>query len=507
MGVYFLGVRSVNPEVIGSARYTREIVEEYNRMGETVFSTKQKFLASYLIVTALVMTIAMWIGFWLAQRLIDPVGQLVGVAERITNGDLTARVDVSDSDDEMATLGRSFNRMTGQLQSQRNDLIEANRQFDERRRFTEAVLSGVSAGVVGLDTKGRVTIANRSAYSLLETRPDAMVGRLFTEIVPEMAELVSQALDSKGSRKSAVQGQIDLVRAAHQHNFNVQVSNEGVAGEAQGLVVTFDDITDLVTAQRTSAWGDVARRIAHEIKNPLTPIQLSAERLRRKYGKEITSDPEVFEQCTDTIVRQVGDIGRMVDEFSSFARMPSAILKSNNLGELVHQSVFMQEVANPQIEYVTTLPEGPLMLDCDGRLLSQAITNILKNAGEAISARTDSEKGSYKGTINVDLNANEDRYELVFADNGCGLPQEHRHRLTEPYMTTREKGTGLGLAIVKKIMEEHQGELVIEDVASQNGSTETGARVRMVFHLQADTFEEQSGEIERTAKEAVNTGV
>lgn len=512
LGVYFLGVRSVNPEVIGSARYTRGIVEEYKRMGETVFSTKQGFLISYLILTALVMAIAMWIGFWLAQRLIDPVGQLVGVAERITNGDLTARVDVSDNADELATLGRSFNRMTGQLQSQRNDLVEANRQFDERRRFTEAVLSGVTAGVVGLDTKGRVTIANRSAYMLLETRPDALVGMLFQDAVPEMAEMVLQALEAKGPRKSVIQGQIDLVRASHRHNFNVQVSNEGVAGQAQGLVVTFDDITDLVNAQRTSAWGDVARRIAHEIKNPLTPIQLSAERLKRKYSKEIISDPEVFEQCTDTIIRQVGDIGRMVDEFSSFARMPSAVLRHNDLGELVHQSVFMQEVANPQIEYVTSLPDNPLMLDCDGRLLSQAITNILKNAGEAISARNSDEKGSYKGRISVDLNILEDRYELVCEDNGCGLPSEHRHRLTEPYMTTREKGTGLGLAIVKKIMEEHQGELLIEDVVAQTGadekgSTKTGARIRMVFHLQSNENEKQGNTFEGTAREAVITGI
>ena len=512
LGVYFLGIRSVNPEVIGSARYTRGIVEEYKRMGETVFSTKQGFLISYLIVTALVMAIAMWIGFWLAQRLIDPVGQLVGVAERITNGDLTARVDVSENDDEMATLGRSFNRMTGQLQSQRNDLVEANRQFDERRRFTEAVLSGVTAGVVGLDTMGRVTIANRSAYVLLETRADAMVGQLFTDVVPEMAELVQQALESRGPRKSVVQGQIDLVRAAHQHNFNVQVSNEGMAGEAQGLVVTFDDITDLVTAQRTSAWGDVARRIAHEIKNPLTPIQLSAERLKRKYSKEIVSDPAVFEQCTDTIIRQVGDIGRMVDEFSSFARMPSAVLKSNDIGEIAHQSVFMQEVANPQIEYVSSLPEGSLMLSCDGRLLSQAITNILKNAGEAISARADNEENSYKGRIKIDLNAYQDRYELVFEDNGCGLPTEHRHRLTEPYMTTRDKGTGLGLAIVKKIMEEHQGELLIEDVAAQDGSQEkrlkdTGAIIRMVFPLQNEETENPGNAFEGTAQEAVITGV
>lgn len=510
LGVYFLGVRSVNPEIIGAAKFTRGIVEEYNRMGQTVFSTKQKFLLSYLIVTALVMTIAMWIGFWLAQRLIDPVGQLVGVAERISGGDLTARVDVSDNDDELATLGRSFNRMTGQLQSQRNDLVEANRQFDERRRFTEAVLSGVSAGVVGLDTMGRVTIANRSAYDLLETRADALVGQLFVDVVPEMAELVEQALEAEGTRKSVVQGQIDLSRASRQHNFNVKVSNEGVAGEAQGLVVTFDDITDLVNAQRTSAWGDVARRIAHEIKNPLTPIQLSAERLKRKYSKEIISDPEVFEQCTDTIVRQVGDIGRMVDEFSSFARMPTAVLKSDDLGELVHQSIFMQEVANPQIDYVSLIPKQPYNLDCDGRLLSQAITNILKNAGEAIAARAAEEEGAYKGQIKIELKNSANQTELVFEDNGCGLPGEYRHRLTEPYMTTREKGTGLGLAIVKKIMEDHKGELLIEDVTGIPGDeVKSGARVRMIFHRRKDEAEEKSNSdgFEETAREAVITGV
>lgn len=510
LGVYFLGVRSVNPEVIGSAKFTRGIVDEYKRMGETIFSTKQKFLISYLIVTLLMMTIAMWIGFWLAQRLIDPVGKLVGVAERISNGDLTARVDVTENDDELATLGRAFNRMTGQLQSQRNDLVEANRQFDERRRFTEAVLSGVSAGVVGLDTMGRVTIANKSAYVLLETRPDALIGKLFRDVVPEMADLVQQALDASGPRKNVVQGQIDLVRASHQHNFNVQVANESIAGEAQGLVVTFDDITDLVNAQRTSAWGDVARRIAHEIKNPLTPIQLSAERLKRKYSKEIFTDPEVFEQCTDTIVRQVGDIGRMVDEFSSFARMPSAILTSNDIGELVRQSVFMQEVANPQIDYITSLHEKPLTMECDGRLLSQAITNILKNAGEAISARARDEDSHYKGQIKIDLKSREDGIELVFEDNGCGLPTEHRHRLTEPYMTTREKGTGLGLAIVKKIMEEHKGELRIEDISDGIGGGaspgSTGARITMIFHLDGEAHGDHSDRFVETAREAAITG-
>jgi two-component system nitrogen regulation sensor histidine kinase NtrY len=510
LGVYFLGVRSVNPEVIGAAKFTRGIVEEYKRMGETVFSTKQKFLLSYLIVTGLVMAIAMWIGFWLAQRLIDPVGQLIGVAEKISGGDLTARVDVSDNDDELATLGRSFNRMTGQLQSQRNDLIETNRQFDERRRFTEAVLSGVSAGVVGLDTMGRVTIANRSAYELLETRADALIGQLFVDVVPEMADLVQQAFETVGPRKQVVQGQIDLIRASHQHNFNVRVSNEGVTDQAQGLVVTFDDITDLVIAQRTSAWGDVARRIAHEIKNPLTPIQLSAERLKRKYGKEIVSDPEVFEQCTDTIVRQVGDIGRMVDAFSSFARMPAAVLQPNDLVELVHQSVFMQEVANPQIDYVSNMLSKAQVIECDGRLVSQAITNILKNAGEAISARAADEEGSYKGQIRIGIKTGPDSCELIFEDNGCGLPNEHRHRLTEPYMTTRDKGTGLGLAIVKKIMEDHKGELVMEDVAvvaGTNGEPKPrGARVRMVFNHLTRRTQDSSEAFQETAREAAITG-
>jgi two-component system, NtrC family, nitrogen regulation sensor histidine kinase NtrY len=503
--IYFLGVRSVSPEILGSAHYTREIVDEYRRMGQTIFSTKEIYLLTYLIVAAFMVAVAMWVGFWMAQRMIDPIGKLVGVAEKISNGDLTARVDVADNDDELATLGRSFNRMTGQLFAQRNDLVEANRQYDERRRFTEAVLSGVSAGVVGLDTLGRVTIANRSAYELLETRPDELIGMRFMDVVPEMAELVEQALSSSKERNATVQGQIDLVRAANPHNFNVQVSNEGVAGEAQSLVVTFDDITDLVNAQRTSAWADVARRIAHEIKNPLTPIQLSAERLKRKYSKEISSDPEVFNQCTDTIVRQVGDIGRMVDEFSSFARMPTAVLKKNDLAELIHQSVFLQEVANPQIDYDRSIAKEPIFIECDGRLISQAVTNILKNAGEAISARVDTEE-NYQGEIKIDLVQHDHDLTVVFTDNGCGLPSVHRHRLTEPYMTTREKGTGLGLAIVKKIMEEHKGVLIIEDRKSVGDDDETGARVQMVFHNVMKDLNEMSSEYQDAAPDAAAMG-
>jgi two-component system nitrogen regulation sensor histidine kinase NtrY len=352
--------------------------------------------------------------------------------------------------------------------------MDANLQLDARRRFTEAMLAGVSAGVVGLDNEGRVTLINRTASRLLGIRPEDVETRHYSECMPELAGLIHRAISEGGSKTA---GQVDVRRQGALRHLNVQVSSEGAS---HGFVVTFDDITDLVSAQRTAAWADVARRIAHEIKNPLTPIQLSAERLKRKYAREVSTEPEVFTQCTDTIIRQVGDIGRMVDEFSSFARMPAPVIRTQDAQELVRQAVFLQRVAQPQIVFEVNTPPGPVMMDCDGRLVSQALTNVLKNAAEAIGARV-SGGNAVPGRITIDVSVKTGRVRIAIHDNGIGLPHENRHRLTEPYVTTRAKGTGLGLAIVRKILEDHGGELILEDDEIRSGESWTGAVVTLVF--------------------------
>jgi two-component system nitrogen regulation sensor histidine kinase NtrY len=376
--------------------------------------------------------------------------------------------------------------MTAQLDTQRTELIEASREFDARRRFTEAVLAGVSAGVIGLDADGEITIVNRAAARLLNASSDEMEGRHYSEAVPELAGLIRRALQEPVGRSA---GEASVKRGGTVRNLSVQVGGETGPSDA-GYIVTFDDITDLVSAQRTAAWADVARRIAHEIKNPLTPIQLSAERLKRKYANEVTTDPEIFRQCTDTIIRQVGDIGRMVDEFSSFARMPVPIMRRENAQELLHQSVFLQRVAHPQIAFETNAPVEPSYFECDGRLVSQALTNVLKNATEAIAAR-EAAGHEGQGRIVITLEKSGDTLTYRIADNGVGLPPEHRHRLTEPYVTTRTKGTGLGLAIVKKIVEDHGGEVAIAD----RNDVERGAEVRLTFPLKQKTVRQAKTEM------------
>src|ERR1700678_2231794 len=343
--------------------------------------------------------------------------------------------------------------------------MTANRLNDERRRFTETVLAGVSAGVIGLDRGGNITIINRAAARLLNATQDELEGRHYAESVPELGALIRRALSEPAARAS---GEVTVKRTGSPRQLSVQVSSE--PGNAAGFIVAFDDITDLVGAQRTAAWADVARRIAHEIKNPLTPIQLSAERLKRKYTSEVSTDPEIFQQCIDTIIRQVGDIGRMVDEFSSFARMPRPVMRRDNAAELLQQAVFLQRVAHPDIACAVEAPKEPVYFEGDGRLISQALTNVLKNAGEGIAARLAKGEDEAPGAITIALEQHAAMLAFRITDNGIGLPPEHRHRLTEPYVTTRAKGTGLGLAIVRKIMEDHGGEIALGDAESGEGA-------------------------------------
>lgn len=483
---YYLVVqRDVNPQIIEYQERTEQTVADYNRLVAGRNTIQANFMLIYGLIAFVILFAAIWIGLGTANRIVTPIGRLIGAAERISEGDLAARVMLAADDDELASLGKAFNRMTAQLQSQRNELVESHRQTEQRRRFTEAVLSGVSAGVVGLDGQGKAEVANRSALNLLSTTRDDVIGRELGAAVPEVAAVVQQAMASADGR---AQAQIDIARNGKVRNLTVTVTRERAAEDESGYVVTFDDITDLISAQRTSAWADVARRIAHEIKNPLTPIQLSAERLRRKYKKEIATDPEIFEQCTQTIIRQVGDIGRMVDEFSSFARMPQPVMRDEDICEFIKHAVFLQRVAQPQITFALLTPETPVEVECDGRLVSQAMTNVLKNASEAVRARfgIEGEEGQLRegGRIEVRLVEDATRVSVEVIDNGVGLPAEDRNRLTEPYVTKRAKGTGLGLAIVKKIMEDHKGTLSLEDAPKidETGTARAGgALVRLTF--------------------------
>jgi two-component system nitrogen regulation sensor histidine kinase NtrY len=421
-------------------------------------------------VGLLLLTGAVWAGLSFATRLARPISSLIAAAERVRSGDLSARVPAGDGDEEFGSLSRAFNRMTHQLQSQQSEVIEANRQLDQRRRFTETVLAGVSAGVIGLDQQGHINLPNRSASLLVGTDLDQHIGKELGEVIPEMAGLLDDA-DRRPDR--LVEAQVQLVRAGRARTLLVRIAAERLEGEAKGYVVTFDDITELQAAQRKAAWADVARRIAHEIKNPLTPIQLSAERLKRKYLGEIHNDPETFLACTDTIIRHVGSIGRMVDEFSSFARMPAPVLRDEDLGEVVRHVAFLQRAATPEIKVETELPRSPVRLSCDSRQVAQALVNLMKNAAESIQTR---ESDAPPGLIAIRLVERDDSIVLSVDDNGRGLPEDGRERLTEPYVTTHAKGTGLGLAIVKKIMEDHHGELVLGD---REGG---GASVQLVFH-------------------------
>jgi len=471
--------RMVEPRVLSHMASAEGAVKEYAALENQRGSLQITFTLIFLVVALLLLLAAVWAGLNFATRLARPISALIGAAERVRAGDLTVRVSEPPGEDEFVLLSRAFNRMTTEIEGQRRELLSTNRLLDERRRFTETVLSGVSAGVLGLDADGFINLPNLSAARLLGVDdPDTLVGRSLADLSSEMADLLENAPKRPGR---VVQDQIQLRRPGKTTlTLLVRIAAEGRGGEVRGYVVTFDDITELVSAQRKAAWADVARRIAHEIKNPLTPIQLSAERLRRKYLKEITSDTEVFTMCTDTIVRQVDDIRRMVDEFSAFARMPQPVMKPCNVNDLVRQAVFLQSSAHSgKIRFDARLPSGPLTLACDSRQISQALTNLLQNAADAIEGRSVPADGSPlpPGEVSIAVAGDGEAVTVTVEDNGKGLPtDEQRDRLTEPYVTTRAKGTGLGLAIVKKIMEDHGGVLTLED--REGGG---GARVTLVI--------------------------
>ena len=481
---YLYTLRLVDPEAIKSMRLMEENTAEYQNLESNRTNTQLAFAILYLGLTLTILLSAIWTGIAVADRLVRPIRQLIGAAEDVSTGNLDVAVPVRASDGDVGFFADTFNKMVIQIKSQRDELLDANEQVDERRRFSEAVLSGVTASVIGVDADGRISIVNRSAELVLDLTP-ADIGRTITEAAPEIGQVFEVATTFD---RPVFRDQVSFSRDGRERTYNVQITMEEGQGRSHSYVITVDDITDLVEAQRSTAWADVARRIAHEIKNPLTPIQLSAERIRRRYGKVITEDREVFDQCTDTIIRQVGDIGRMVDEFSAFARMPKPDIEIMDLRSALTEASFLTEVARHDIQVERDFGDAPLMGKFDARLISQAFGNLIKNAAEAVDGASHGE--GEQGHIRVTARRTGGEIVVFIDDNGKGLPKENRQRLLEPYMTTRDKGTGLGLAIVKKIIEDHEGTLELHDApADYYGGRGARICIRLPAHAAEDKGE------------------
>jgi two-component system nitrogen regulation sensor histidine kinase NtrY len=472
---YLYIARVLDPRVLAQLRATQAGVAHYADLAARRIGIQIAFGLMFTVIALIVLLSAVWIGLNFANYLVAPIRRLIGAAQIVSTGNLYVQVPTRRSEGDLAQLGQTFNKMTQELRTQRDDIVRARDLIDSRRRFTEAVLAGASAGVIGVDAESCISILNRSAERLIGRSEAEALGKPLVDIVPELADLFTTA---RAGLQRLVQGQVTINRNGRERNLSVRVTSEQSGAAERGYVVTLDDITELVTAQRTSAWADVARRIAHEIKNPLTPIQLSAERLRRKYAAVIKEDGGIFQQCTDTIVRQVDDIKRMVDEFSRFARMPKPVMAQEDVADAVRQVVFLQRVGNADIDIDVEIAQDPMPARFDRRLISQALTNIIKNATEAIAAVPAAELG--RGRIRVWAGPEGEDIVIDVIDNGIGLPKENRRRLLEPYVTTREKGTGLGLAIVGRILEEHGGRIELSDAAEKIPG-QRGAWMRLRF--------------------------
>jgi len=467
--VYLFVARPVDPEVLEFMRLTDDNITEYRQYASNRLVFQITFTIMYLGFAVVLLLAALWIGIALANRFLDPIRNLMIASNRVSQGDLDIQVPASGRRGDLFELIGGFNRMTEQLKSQREALVHASETNEKRRQFTEAVVEGVSAGIVGLDAFGAITLVNARACEMLGRDEIALMGEGIGDVIPQLGPIFERA---KSSRRGQIRDQIELGSGPDYRTYQVQLTREGTMAESKGYVFTLDDISDLLSAQRTGAWADVARRIAHEIKNPLTPIQLSAERLRRRYAGKLADDFDIFDKCINTIIRQVGDIGRMVDEFSSFARMPEANLVGGDLSETVKQAVFLESVRLPEISIRMVLPEEPVHARFDSRLIAQVLTNLIKNAVEAFEGvGLDTIKDP---SITVSLEKELGAARISVADNGKGWPKENRQRLLEPYMTTREKGTGLGLAIVAKIIEQHGGTVELID-AEPDGNGRVGA--------------------------------
>ncbi len=480
--------RDVDGEILSLLDETQETVRLYQQLeserGRVVF----EFGLIYLGFALILILAAIWMGFWFAERLSGPIGRLTGAAQRVGTGDLDVQVLEEDGDDEIAMLGRYFNQMIKQLKRQRKSLVDNNNQIERRRRLFDSVLASVTSGVVGLDASGIITFVNRSGVRLLDwdEGKDAVP---MAVAVPEFEELF---LMLKASRMEVVQDEVKVIRNGSLENLLVRMSTRRGEDETlEGYVIAFDDVTDLVSAQRMAAWGDVARRIAHEIKNPLTPIQLSAERIKRKFGPRLGENSESLEQMTDVIIRQTGDLRRIVDEFSKFARMPEPECKTHDLAALVRDSVLLQRLGQPTIKILDDLPVEPVLTEIDATMISQALTNLMKNAGEAVETlRNDNIPPNHVALITVKMQTSPVDIVITISDSGIGLPED-RTRLFEPYVTTRNEGTGLGLPIVKKIIEEHGGTLSLDDAAPFEGCTHFGAKAVITLPIAHSLIEQE----------------
>jgi two-component system nitrogen regulation sensor histidine kinase NtrY len=465
--------RPVDPFTLEFPKQASALVQLFGAFEQHRHNFQLTLAIMFGLLAAIMLLSAVWLGLAFTNGLVGPIRRLIAATDQVSAGNFYVQVPVRAAEGDLAHLGATFNKMTSELRLQQNRLVAANHLMDERRVFTEAVLSGVPAAVIGIGARGDVTVLNPSARALVSAddgEAEQTIGKPLSDTLPELDAALQEA---RGGHARMTQKQVMLNRGGRERTYNVRITNGPLNRGERTFVATLDDMTDLVAAQRTSAWADVARRIAHEIKNPLTPIQLSAERLKRKYGKVIVADKEIFFQCTDTIIRQVDDIKRMVDEFSSFSRMPKAQLSQDDLGACIDQVLFLMRVGHPEIEITGNLPPEPLILRFDRRLLSQALTNVVKNAAEGIEG---AEMDGRAATIKVTLRVEDGMAIIDVEDNGKGFPRENRARLLEPYMTTRKEGTGLGLPIVAKIFEDHGGGIELLDATSG-----PGALVRLHF--------------------------
>src|ERR1700716_2869271 len=493
--------RQLDPRVVAQLRQTEASAAEYAELESRRLGIQVNVALMFAVIALTILMASVLIGLNFANWLVAPIRRLMSAASMVSTGDLHVQVPVHGSEGDLAQLGETFNKMTQELRTQRDELVNASDLIDSRRRFIEAVLSSASAGIIGVDASGSVGILNRSAEKLIGHAESETLDHPLSDVLPELDDMMKSARD--GTQR-LVQGQITITRDGHERNLSVRVSSEQTSQSRDSYIITLDDITELVSAQRTSAWADVARRIAHEIKNPLTPIQLSAERIRRKFGKVITEDKAVFEQCTDTIVRQVDDIRRMVDEFSRFARMPKPVIEGEDVADTVRQAVFLMRVGHPDIDIEAEIREEPMRAQFDRRLISPALTTIIQNATEAIEQVPPEELG--KGRIDVIAARENDDILIDVIDNGIGLPKVSRARLLEPYVTTREKGTGLGLAIVGRVLEDHGGRIELNDAADiRPGARGAWMRLRFAISGQAanPAVDEPKGEVIQPTSETV----
>jgi two-component system nitrogen regulation sensor histidine kinase NtrY len=476
-GSFLYTVRAVDPRVMNAMRMVEENTNEYKAMEEGRMSLQIAFAVLYIGFALIVLLAAIWTAIAVADRIVRPIRLLISAADNVASGNMNVLVPVRAADGDVGSLSRTFNKMISEIRTQRDEILEAKDEVDDRRRFIEAVLSGVTAAVIGVEHDRRITIVNTSAEMLLTLPSDKLVGKSLAELAPEVDQVVTEAASR---HRHDFRKQIELVRGGTVRTLSVQVTREEAREARDSYVITLDDITDLMIAQRSTAWADVARRIAHEIKNPLTPIQLSAERIRRRYGKQIDeNDRAVFDQCTDTIIRQVGDIGRMVDEFSSFARIPKPTKEPADLRDILRDAIFLREMGNNHVKFLRELGDIRLEGMFDARMLGQAFGNLIKNAVEAIEGVPSGQAPTEpRILVRAALDEDRDRFTVDVIDNGRGLPVENRYSILEPYTTMREKGTGLGLAIVKKIIEDHGGQLELHD-APADFDLGRGAMIRV----------------------------